>query len=732
MFSKFWSKIKNWKTIVSLLVLLASIVIWCAQILAVNVRVVIEYGESYENDTAQLFFNMGDGYVQENSSIAAITGEKAEFVVNPEFFNCKGIRLDPGAGEAAYKITNIKVYSQAFKNGKILLKDITAGDLEEHAVLLSGNRVESPDGSYAIQDQGKDPSVVFDDMLTGQFAKAVRNNWLIKVVLQCLVCIFYVLFLLWKTKGKHAARTGGIICGILILCVLFVVFVFWGLPDKYYLSATGMSENVALQNTGYKWLIIFCGAFCGSLVGLSVFHRHLRIEKRRIICVIYVLLLAFAGFKMWYYAAHVGQAPDEEAHVAYIAYLEDSGKIIPQFEDMRLLGGRNGIAYQGGERTFTFNSNTNFLGHPPLYYHIMRLSGGVEVGETGEISVNYTKLRAVTIAMVLLALALWFYAGYTWLDKGYPVQHLLYGTIMVCIPMVCYSGAGVNNDTLTFLGGALAVNGMLRFVKEKRDWKTYWGIALGVTAMILGKVTAGAMIVLAIWGYLAWELFTKRRPKEIFKPAFWTTVPLYLLVILYFIIVYRQVGAIQPSYQILDYEGYRQSWAYTAFEQRMVFSLGEYIFYYLSNFLYTWCGWCSSFFGIFSKTKMSEMVFWLVPTLLWLAPLLLFCKGIFAEKNEKRFMQMICASILAVFLLQFKSAYGGFFFRSGYLGGLQSRYYLCLLGIFAYIWTKFNVAVSERGEKARIIVRRVSVGAAIVLMCGDFIYFLIKFADFYC
>ena len=37
-----------------------------------------------------------------------------------------------------------------------------------------------------------------------------------------------------------------------------------------------------------------------------------------------------------------------------------------------------------------------------------------------------------------------------------------------------------------------------------------------------------------------------------------------------------------------------------------------------------------------------------------------------------------------VALLQYNSAYNAFMFKSGYLGGFGSRYYLCILGILSY------------------------------------------------
>ena len=110
MFVKVWNKIGKWKIIVSLLALLVSVGIWGTSITAVNVHLAVEYGEVHEGDAAQVFFNIGNGYIQENSSTSVITSGKADFAVNPEFFDCGSIRLDPGNSDVPYGISNIKIY----------------------------------------------------------------------------------------------------------------------------------------------------------------------------------------------------------------------------------------------------------------------------------------------------------------------------------------------------------------------------------------------------------------------------------------------------------------------------------------------------------------------------------------------------------------------------------------------------------------------------------------------
>ncbi len=823
MFLKIWNQIGKRRIIVFLLAFAASISIWAMPIRAVNVCIVVEYAQEYQDDSAQIFFNTGRGFVQEDSCAADIVEKKAEFLVNPEFFSCGEIRLDPGSRDEVYQLREIRIYSQVFKNKKTLLAKISAEELDTHGVLLGGGRKES-EGFYAIQDDAMDASILFDGFLTGKFGKAVQNNWPVKACAQLGICVLCVVALAWLSRGKKAAGAAGAISGMVLLVCILAIYIFCGLPDKYYIHEEGqiqMPKGVASFETGkknlegisleyddmealqeinkmqvscktgektytkditassipengvvtilsdqfntfsgdtleleilydgrkeevpvavnllyrnelYQWLILLTFLWGAGMAVLAVFHKRLKLKAKWAVCGIYIMLFLFAVGKLWYYGAHIGQAPDEKAHVAYIAYLEDTGKVIPQFDEMRLFTKlEHPIIYQGGEEVYNFDSRLNYLGHPPAYYHIMRLAGGVKVNEDGSILADYGKLRGMSSALVLAAMVIWFYIGFQYLDKQHPLQHLLYGASLVCLPMTCFVGAGVNNDALTFLGGAVTAAGMLRFIKRKRDWKTYWLIAAGVAAMLLGKVTAGAMVVLAIWGYLLWELWTKRKPKEIFKKTFWPTVPVYLFIILYFILVYKQTGSIQPRYQSIDSEGYRLSGFYTEFGQRTVYSMMEYVKYFFSRFLYIWSGWDTSSFCIYKNT-ITDILIWLVPTTLWLVPLTLFRKKAAMDGGEKKFFQILYAAAIAVCMLQFKNAYNGFYFESGYLGGAQSRYYLCILGFLSYIWARVNILASETGQNVRKLVTALSLAAVIVLIYGDFIYFLIKNTTFYC
>ena len=169
------------------------------------------------------------------------------------------------------------------------------------------------------------------------------------------------------------------------------------------------------------------------------------VNKNMIVVSIYLLLSIFFMYKVNYYNDNVGKFPDEGAHISYIAYLEAEDKIIPDFREMELLKINN----IDSEKTYgTFNDDTiNYLGHPPLYYNILRFTGAITVND-GSVSINMGLLRTVTHIISYLALFLAFYIGYTRIKRV--MTHILYGSIVVSIPMLAYSSAGISNDSLCF------------------------------------------------------------------------------------------------------------------------------------------------------------------------------------------------------------------------------------------------------------------------------------------
>lgn len=450
-----------------------------------------------------------------------------------------------------------------------------------------------------------------------------------------------------------------------------------------------------------------------------------------LILVIYVFVLVFSVGKAVFYAEKVGNTPDEETHIAYVAYLEETGEWIPTYESMCMM---QVISSDTETLHARFAEGTvNNLRHPPLYYHLIRMSNGITFDEDGTFTVDLDRVRGVSMAIATAALVLILYIGYTRLKK-IPLIHLLYGMIVTGVPMMMYGISGVNNDTFTLLTISVFFLGILRFSEKKRSFFTYLLIALGVSLTLLTKMTAGIIVVIAALIVVVVTLIREKCWKELLSWQFLTTLPLYLIVAAFYLYEYAQYGSFQPSLHALN-EAYAYSTGfYPPVETRTVQSLMEYIGYFFDRFIQSWWGIASHI----SLMKPDHYAFLETAALsmLWLFPLLFIPKSIRRNQAYTKSVLALYVGAVVTIVMQFVNGYTGLLER-GYLGGFQSRYYLCVIVMFAFsaalMVQKVFVEI-PREDRWALVVRRVTVCATVffigLLAYEDFIYFLLHYTTY--
>jgi len=454
---------------------------------------------------------------------------------------------------------------------------------------------------------------------------------------------------------------------------------------------------------------------------------------------VYAFLFLYSLFQMSYYENYVGRTPDEMQHISYIAYLEENNVLLADFTEMTsgtLL--EEVSAMDDVWRIDWTNDEVNYLGHPPLYYQIMRLANAIWFEDGGSVCVvNIARLRRFSMGIALLALLLIFYIGFTRLDQQKPCLHLLYAMITTSVPMMLYGAGGISNDTLALLTVTVYFLGILRFTEQKRDWKTYLLIAVGVTASLLTKTTAGLMTVLASVAVIVVCLFREKSWKRLFHRSFFATLPVYLPAVLYFLYIYHIYGTFQPSLaNFVSEEYFQNSSFYVQEEERAVMTLYQYFLYYKREFFGSWTG-IASHIALYKSTRLyapdriALLSVWILPAasalISWrkrdsrgIAPLGLYAAALFAAA------------------LQFVNAAGGFYSR-GYMGGFQSRYYICAIAAFGLS----VVRLFEQGfadspalpdgtlPKNRQMLLSVLVTVFVLLLFYEnFIYFLLNFTEY--
>ena len=482
------------------------------------------------------------------------------------------------------------------------------------------------------------------------------------------------------------------------------------------------------------WIILYAIVCNITLLCAVLFDQADKSRQKAMLLGMYVMTYGMSAFKMWVYKTFIHGFADESYHIGYVAYLDDTNRIIPKFSDMRAL------SVSGFSAHFAKLPSYNYLGHPPLYYHMLRLAGALKF-DGDQITVDIIRMRTFSNGIALIAVGLVLYIGYSRIRKDRPYWHLFYLTSVMCIPMMVYDISGVNNDVLALLGCALFFLGALRFVEEKRNYKTFFLMAVGLSFSLLSKLTAGCVLVIITVLFTVWHCIREKSIRSVFCKQFFATLPVYAVTLFYFIVIYLQTGKIQPRIKDMAAGNDYKPKFYVQFMDRQQWSVTEYLGRFIDKF-------CGQWTGIVSHISLHHMgsddgIGVILRLSLWVLPVLLFAGVIAgrrqkvkgadvpaAQKDSAKEILLKCSylAIILTVIVQMFRGMTNFFYKSGYMGSYQSRYYLCVAMIlsycFIYVLQKWDGKIGKKLNPALVI-------AAIYFMYSDFIYFLLNYTAFW-
>jgi len=476
------------------------------------------------------------------------------------------------------------------------------------------------------------------------------------------------------------------------------------------------------------WLILY-SVLCNLVILCAIlFGVCGKMVQKLLLTGMYGITFAMNVFEIWFYKTFVHGFADESYHVGYVAYLQKTGKIIPIFSDMRAL------AINGSSAYFAQLPRYNYLGHPPLYYHILRLAGAFRF-DGDMITLDLNRLRTFSNVLAFIGIALALYIGYTRIRKDRPYFHLFYVTTVMGIPMMTYGMAGINNDVLSLLGCALFFLGALRFTEERRNYGTFLLMAVGMCFSLLSKLTAGCVLVLLTVMFVGWYCLVRKGYREIFCKQFLVTLPIYAVTLFYFVMIYLQTGKLQPRIKDMAAGGDYKPKFYVEFMERQDWSVAKYLTRFLEKFSGQWT-------GIVSHASLHHMgsedsVGFLLRMSLWVLPAFLFvgiltrkekkdAKGILAISAKEGLLRCAYLAIITTATVQMFRGMKNFFYKTGYMGSYQSRYYLCVAMILS-----FSI-VHVLGKWDRQIGKKLNwliVAVAVYFLFSDFIYFLLEYTS---
>ncbi len=570
-------------------------------------------------------------------------GGDIRFRLDPDYYDSNEIYLTSNE-ELGDNVDKIKIYYGKYSKSDTLIAEIN----------ISDNDVISVNNAQIINS-----NVISKINSTINNNKPLRNKYIKWVSIAYIVAMFLMNIKIKETKKAQYKKVAAVVIIGHIIYALLDEFI-----KRYHLHNTSIWWQEALTISYILlWVVIILSCY-----------KELRINSKIIVRALYVIMICYTVFQGLFYMKYIQDTPDEIAHISYIAYLEESNKIIPDYKEMNLLNDKVSGSY--------FNKGTiNYLGHPPLYYQIMRLCRGITATDSGNFIIHEFRLRVFSFAIAMIGVLILFYIGYTRIDKKIPSLHMLYISIIIGVPMYVFNISGVNNDTLTLVASAIWFLGILRFTEEKRDLGTYFLIAIGIVLATFGKLTAGLLLGMASVLFIFWYMIKNKDIKVLLNKKFVLTLPIYIVVAVYFVYIYMKYGSFQPSLQVLDFDYFKSTTFYTNFADRAIMSSQKYFKYYWSHFFSSWTSVATHARGTLVKYANYFAMHRIIYILILFAPIIL----VFIKKTKK-VMALLSLYVTFVFvaLLQYNSAYNAFMFKSGYLGGFGSRYYLCILGILSY------------------------------------------------
>lgn len=186
----------------------------------------------------------------------------------------------------------------------------------------------------------------------------------------------------------------------------------------------------------------------------------------------------------------LGAPPDEWAHLSHVDEIAAGGRLLPDYADSRLLS---------DER------HGNYLGHPPLYYTGLGLTGRALDWDAVR---EYRNYRATSAVLVAAGVLLWVLAGRAF---GVPPAYLLAMVAAInAVPMFPYLAGSVNNDNLAYLAVALAFYGVSQV--HARPGAAYAIGASGLLVATLTKATAALFLLLFFCFWLARRMRSEDSP----------------------------------------------------------------------------------------------------------------------------------------------------------------------------------------------------------------------------
>ena len=288
---------------------------------------------SYQGEMAQIFWDTGSGYSEENSSFYSVFKRLAVFPYKNEGGGLQSVRLDFSASDEEIGIARIQV-----RSGMFTIYTISGADLARSAIWQNCS-VQVEDDHVWITPTSSDPYLILDQNNAPDFMVHLQSDRWCKIGLLTLfifsLCLLAGLGIWLKKEKSDRVYKLFSLLSIAIVIAVFVMSLFsitYGHPDEdetrgsidYYLTHWGLPnfDDVSLQNaySNYgtirlverSFYYILAGKFgwiCKNIFHISAYYRMFNVLLL-VLLVVWILVkgrkdkwmfaFLFATPQLWY------------------------------------------------------------------------------------------------------------------------------------------------------------------------------------------------------------------------------------------------------------------------------------------------------------------------------------------------------------------------------------------------------------------------------------------------
>lgn len=397
-------------------------------------------------------------------------------------------------------------------------------------------------------------------------------------------------------------------------------------------------------------------------------------DNNRVVIMVIFLIVSFfyAIMAIGYgFSYRPGLFPDESSHLGYVMDV-----VRNNFPD-----------YVNG--TNLFDNKFNHLNHPFLYYWV-----------TGEIiSVFHLQMFAVVTAKIIntgISLLIVYYTvRFVRIYVNNSFATLLGCSFLLLPPMFIELGAAANNDPLNILSCVLFLYGLASCDSNLQEGiltnlkTSLYYILFGAVIASLSKATGALVIVCLIMSYVAIRYKSVIIIFRCFKAKEWIlSVSAIIFVLLYYLFIYHEYGRFFPAPQ-----GNPATWFALDNMNETRIPFVQYLdFFYQANiftFAYPYG------YGVFDDVSYRAGLVKSVLVLIFVAAVILQVM-VFIKPSEKAKMFTCYSLAFCIFIFLYFLTTKKMYDDTGYLGGVQARYFFGFIPVLCLILAKFYSLLTIR------------------------------------